>query len=136
MSTIQVTCALIEEGGALLVAQRPSGKPLEGKWEFPGGKIDPGETPEDCLRREIEEELGCLVGIGAPLAPVIHTYPNRRIELFPFRCSIITGTPQALEHKAIGWCEPEKIYQLDLADADVPVLDEYLKLRKEEDGSA
>lgn len=127
MSAVKVTCALIEEQGKVLVAQRAVGKALAGKWEFPGGKIDSGESPERCLEREIREELGCEIQIGAPLTPVLHEYPGGRIELIPFRCSVSSGAPAALEHAAIAWEEPDALHDRDLAEADVPVLEEYLE---------
>lgn len=128
MSVIQVTCAVIERAGKVFVAQRAEGQALAGKWEFPGGKIDHGETAEACLQREIEEELGCRVQIEATLSPAVHDYPDGRIELIPFRCTLHSGEPKALEHAAIAWLEPSVIRGIDLADADRPILEEYLNL--------
>jgi 8-oxo-dGTP diphosphatase len=127
-SVVLVTCALIERSGKLLLARRPAGKALAGKWEFPGGKVDPGESLESSLRREIEEELGCCVKVVGALSAVGHSYPGGRIELSPFRCVIMSGEPQALEHDEITWLEPAAIRRLDLADADQPILEEYLEL--------
>ena len=129
MSPLRVTCALIERDQKVLVAQRPEGKALAGKWEFPGGKIDDGESPETCLLREILEELGCEIEITSALSPVTHPYSKGTIELIPFRCRIKSGTPQALEHTAIQWMDPAHLSQLDLAEADQPILREYLKIR-------
>ena len=128
MSVVQVTCALIERAGKVLVAQRAKGQALAGKWEFPGGKIDHGETAETCLQREIEEELGCRVRIKAALSPAVHNYPNGRIKLIPFRCSLNSGEPKALEHAAIAWLAPSAIREIDLAEADRPILEEYLEI--------
>lgn len=128
MSAVQVSCAIIESAGKVLVAKRAAGKALAGMWEFPGGKIDPGESAKNCLRREIEEELGCLIEVGAALSPVFHAYSGGSIELIPFRCSLVSGTPQALEHEEITWLEPSAIREIDLAAADEPVLREYLEL--------
>lgn len=128
MSTVQVTCALIERSGKVLVARRPEGKALAGKWEFPGGKIEPGETTESCLKREIEEELGCQVKVGPALSPVSHPYSGGTIRLIPFRCTIVCGEPKAMEHAEIAWLEPGDVRGLRLAEADGPILDEYLEL--------
>lgn len=128
MSVVQVTCALIERAGKVLVAQRAEGQALAGKWEFPGGKIDHGESAETCLQREIEEELGCLIRIQAALSPAVHDYPNGRIELIPFRCTLNSGDPKPLEHAAIAWLDPSVIPEIDLAEADRPILEEYLKI--------
>lgn len=136
MSELRVTCALIERSERILVARRPEGKALAGKWEFPGGKIDPGESPESCLEREIEEELGCHIRIDSALTPSCHTYPNGTIELIPFRCSIVSGEPEALEHAEIKWMEPSRICEIDLADADTPILTEYLNLRHASNGAS
>ena len=133
---VRVTCALIEQDGKVLVAQRPEGKALAGKWEFPGGKIDPGESAEACLEREIREELGCSIRLRQPLSPVIHAYPNGSIELVPFICVIATGEPQALEHAAIDWMEPAAIQGMDLAAADEPILVEYLQLLDDPHGAS
>lgn len=124
---LRVTCALIEEQSRVLLAQRAAGMALAGKWEFPGGKIDGEESPEDCLKREIREELGCEIAVGAALTPVEHSYPEgRRLLLLPFRCRIVAGQPQALEHASLAWALPEGLAGYDLADADQPVVREYL----------
>jgi len=110
----------------MLVAQRAMGKALGGKWEFPGGKIAFGESPEACLRREIKEELGCQVRIESSLSPVSHAYQEGTIELIPFQCTLADGEPEALEHEKIIWMDPSAIRTLDLAQADIPILEEYL----------
>ena len=127
---LRVTCALIEEPSRVLLAQRAAGMALAGKWEFPGGKIDGAESPADCLQREIREELGCEIEVGAALTPVDHTYAGgRTLLLLPFRCRVVAGQPQALEHAAIAWVRPEELAGYDLAEADQPVVREYLALR-------
>jgi len=120
---IDVVCGVIEDrNGRFLVCLRPEGKHLGGLWEFPGGKVDSGESPETALIRELKEELGIEVAVGKALDPVIWTYERARIRLLPFRCSITKGFPQALEHEQIRWCAPEEFDQLTWADADLPVL--------------
>lgn len=128
MPPLRVTCALIERERKILVAQRPPGKALEGKWEFPGGKIDVGESSEDCLLREIREELGCEISIIASLSPVVHAYQNGSIELIPFHCAVQSGEPSAIEHSSIEWIDPVSLLEIDLADADRPIALEFLSL--------
>jgi mutator protein MutT len=99
------------------------------KWEFPGGKINDGERPEDCLSRELHEELGIAVVISRSLAPVTHQYPTFIITLYPFVCRISSGEIILHEHKAFAWLPPEKLHELDWAEADIPVIDAYRKCR-------
>ncbi len=136
MPPVRVTCALIEREREILVAQRPEGKALAGKWEFPGGKVQADETPESCLIREIREELECEVVITAPMPPVTHAYPECVIELIPFRCDLKNGEPTALEHAKLAWVSPPALVDLDFADADRPIVREYLKYWNNLYGSA
>jgi 8-oxo-dGTP diphosphatase len=119
---IAVACALIERDGRLLVAQRPPGKALALKWEFPGGKIERGETAAAALVRELREELGLEVEVGRELASVTHDYGDVFITLVPFRCTPTGAEPHPREHVEARWCTPDEIDALDLADADRPVL--------------
>ncbi len=96
------------------------------KWEFPGGKIDPGENPEACLRRELIEEMNLEVTIKETLRPATHSYPEITVTLYPFICSIASGDPQLNEHAAVTWLAPEQLRDLDWAEADLPVLASYL----------
>lgn len=98
-----------------------------GKWEFPGGKIAPGESPAACLRREIREELGIEVELGRELPPATHHYPARTVTLFPFVCTIVAGEPRLHEHAAVVWLLPAELAALDWAEADLPVLAAYLR---------
>jgi 8-oxo-dGTP diphosphatase len=95
------------------------------KWEFPGGKINEGEHPEECLSRELHEELGIGVTINRSLATVIHQYPTFMITLYPFVCRIATGEIKIHEHKALTWLPPEKLLELDWAEADIPLIENY-----------
>ncbi len=123
---IDVACAIIEKDGLVLAAQRSEKMSLPLKWEFPGGKLDPHESPAACLEREIEEELGIGIIIHEPLPTSGWSYPTFRINLHPFICSINGGEMQLLEHKAIRWVKPANLPDLDWAEADVPVLENYL----------
>ena len=120
---IHVVCGVIENaGGEFLACLRPAGKHLGGFWEFPGGKIDPGESPEIALARELHEELEVIVEVGEPLRPVDWDYAGRAIRLFPFRCKIVRGEPRAVEHEMLRWCAPRDFDALAWAAADIPVL--------------
>ncbi|MEY3897451.1 MAG: hypothetical protein RLZZ214_2972 [Verrucomicrobiota bacterium] len=122
---IDVVCGVIENSaGQYLACLRPEGKHLGGLWEFPGGKVDPGESPESALVRELREELAVEVAVGRPLSPVIWRYEAATIHLRPFLCTIIAGELRALEHERVLWCAPEDFHQLPWAAADVPVLRE------------
>lgn len=129
---IKVVCGVIgNEAGEVLACLRPEGKHLAGLWEFPGGKVDEGEKPEDALIRELREELSVEVEILDSLAEVIWNYGDRTIQLLPFRCRIIGGTLQATEHEEVLWCSAEAAAGLAWAEADLPVLDEVF-MRKSE----
>ena len=124
---IDVVCGVIENSdGRFLACLRPADKHLGGMWEFPGGKVDPGESPETALIRELKEELGVDVEIGRALTPVIWSYESRSIRLLPFHCDIIRGEPRPIEHTELRWCTPEDFDSLHWADADVPILREII----------
>ena len=121
-----VVCAIIKKNTAFLAAQRAAGQSNAHLWEFPGGKIRPGEQPQQALIREISEELGITVSVGKQLTPVIHHYSDKSIVLIPFICAIADGTPQSLEHAQILFVDPEKALQLSWSPADIPILHEYI----------
>lgn len=123
---IQVAAGLIlDEAGRLLACRRPEGKHLGGKWEFPGGKVEDGESPAAALVRELEEELGVTVETGRALSPVDWDYGRGLIRLHPFVCRIVAGKLHPHEHSEIRWCEPDELPALDWAEADLPVLAEW-----------
>jgi 8-oxo-dGTP diphosphatase len=121
---LPVACAVIERAGHVLIAQRPAGKHLALKWEFPGGKIEPGELPAAALVRELREELGCEVEILRAPPSVTHDYGAVVIELFPFVCRLAPDSPEphAREHLAVRWVLPAELALVDLAAADLPVM--------------
>lgn len=122
---IPVVAAVIEDGrGHVLVAQRPAHKHLALKWEFPGGKIEAGESPEAALAREIREELGIEIENLRALPRFTHDYGEVLIEMFPFRCRLTAASPapHAHEHAALRWVYPTELATLDLAAADLPVV--------------
>ena len=131
---IEVVCGLIEnEAGELLLCQRPEGKAQAGLWEFPGGKVDEGESLLEALKRELREELGCAVSVADALTPVVHHYDGFSIRLIPFLCRC-ASEPKALEHQAIEWVVLEELGAFELAPADVPIFEEYRDLRKSSEG--
>ena len=121
---LEVVCAVVIREGAVLLCRRAAGMHLAGHWEFPGGKVEPGEDDRVALQREIQEELGCEVEVGASLPVVEHRYDELSIRLRPFRCVVEIGVPRALEHEEVAWFDPEAIRDLELAAADRRVWDE------------
>jgi len=128
---IHVACAVIERNGLVLVAQRSIAMSLPLKWEFPGGKIERGEIPEECLCREIVEELGVNIEVSRPLQPTRHEYPDLMVTLYPFICSTTTEEITVNEHEAVLWLPPHRLHELDWAEADLPVLASYCRQLKE-----
>jgi 8-oxo-dGTP diphosphatase len=124
---IQVACAIIEFDGLVLAAQRSGGMSMPLKWEFPGGKIDPGESAEECLRRELVEEMGLHVQVGKCLSVVTYQYPAVLVTLHPFICTITGGEIFLHEHVASVWLPPAELHTLDWAEADKPIIEEYLR---------
>jgi 8-oxo-dGTP diphosphatase len=124
---LHVTCAIIERKGLVLAAQRSASMSMPLKWEFPGGKVNPGEGYEECLLRELSEELGISAVIGRALVPTTHHYPAFTITLYPFVCSMRTEKLSLNEHAAIRWVHPTELRSLDWAEADIPIVSAYLQ---------
>lgn len=118
--TIVVAVAVLERDGKILAARRKKGSHLEGRWEFPGGKLEPGESPQECLVRELEEEVGVLVHPREILEVVHHRYPEKSVLLLFYRCALTSGEPRALDCDEILWVRREELASLDWAEADVP----------------
>ncbi len=108
----------------MLIARRPPHKLMPDKWEFPGGKVEPGELATAAIVREIREELGCVVKITRALAPFIYDYKTVVIEMIPFVCALELGSPEPHphEHTAIAWVRLDELASYDLAAADLPVV--------------
>ncbi|MHB1078939.1 MAG: (deoxy)nucleoside triphosphate pyrophosphohydrolase [Prosthecobacter sp.] len=121
---VPVVCAIIVRGEHIMLAQRPPDKKLGGLWEFPGGKVEPGESAETALHRELHEELGCTVRISQTLPPFVHAYDWGSIELIPFICELTaeSSEPHPHEHTALVWVERSQLRNYNLAPADVPLL--------------
>lgn len=126
---VPVVCALIERDGDLLLARRPAHKHLGGKWEFPGGKVEPGESPAAAIAREIAEELGCTIAVVRLLPRHRHDYARGPIEMIPHVVRLAPGSPEpaAREHDALAWVPAADVAGYDLADADIPVWHDYLR---------
>lgn len=125
LRVIQVAAvAMIDAERRVLVAQRPQGKAMAGLWEFPGGKIEPGELPEAALVRELREELGIDTSIAclAPLTFASHSYTDFHLLMFVYACRKWAGFLQAREGQNLKWCRVPELYRLDMPPADVPVL--------------
>jgi 8-oxo-dGTP diphosphatase len=126
--TFNVTCAIIEKEDLVLVVQRSSTMSLPLKWEFPGGKIEKNETEEECVIREIKEELNLEIEISKRLSSSIFNYPNFSIELIPFIARQIGGQIMLNEHTDYKYLVKEELLDLDWAEADIPIVKEYLNL--------
>jgi 8-oxo-dGTP diphosphatase len=117
-------CALVDGDGRVLIAQRPEGKQLAGMWEFPGGKIEPGETPEETVVRELREELGIETKVAclAPLTFASHAYESFNLLMPLFVCRRYWGIPQAQEGQALKWVRPNKLRDYPMPPADEPLI--------------
>jgi len=123
MDTIVVTAAIIKNGDRYLIAQRKKGASQEMKWEFPGGKIEKGEDPEECLQREILEELNTEVEVEGIYQVVSHNYGDRHIILLYYTCRMTGGEPKPVDCQDFRWVTAEEMAQYDFAPADRPVVD-------------
>jgi 8-oxo-dGTP diphosphatase len=120
---IRVAAAVIEENGRILIAKRKEGEFQGGKWEFPGGKIEDGETPEECLKRELREELGIDTRIGEFIGASRHAFTcQTSIELLAYRAFHLSGTPQPLDHEEIRWVPLAELNNYEFPPADKPIL--------------
>jgi len=128
---IPVVCAIIEQDGLVLCALRSEQMSLPGKWEFPGGKLELNELPEDALIREIKEELNVSIEITDSLPISDYSYvPEKVIRLIPFRCVIQNNEiPVAAEHAELRWVKKEDLLNLNWAEADVPIVKNYIQTK-------
>lgn len=119
---IEVAAAMIRADGRVLVCRRPLDKAQGGKWEFPGGKLEAGESGEAALIRECREELGVTLEVGAALADVAQEYPEKSVHLTLYEAWIAEGEPQRLEHSEMRWVWPEQFGEFDWCAADARLI--------------
>jgi mutator protein MutT len=120
---IEVSAALIFREGRLLITQRHANAHLGGRWEFPGGKREAGETFEQCLAREIREELGVEIAVGELFEEISHTYPEKSVHLKFFLCKLLSGKPQPLDCAAVKWVERAGLDAHEFPAADAQLLE-------------
>lgn len=121
---IQVLCGIITNSeDKIFIARLKPGKYMAGKWEFPGGKLEEGESEESCLQRELLEELGMKVEVGEKLGHNEHQYPAFSIRLIAYQCTFVEASYELTDHDTYEWVKKEELTQYDLAEADVPLID-------------
>lgn len=118
----EVVAALIRQGERFLICQRPAHKARGLLWEFVGGKVEPGETKEQALKRECMEELGIVLSVGERFMEVVHAYPDLTVHLTLFHAAIASGEPQLLEHNDMRYILVDEIPQYDFCPADTEIL--------------
>jgi 8-oxo-dGTP diphosphatase len=119
---IKVTAAVIEKDGKILIAKRKKGDHLEHKWEFPGGTMNPGESPEECLKRELLEELGIGTTVGDFICSSTFDYGHVSIELLAYKVSHVSGNFQLHDHEEIEWVFPRDLIKYEFPEADAPII--------------
>lgn len=119
---ITVTAAILEKDGRILAARRGAGKHLAGYWEFPGGKLEANETPQQCLARELAEEFGISVAIGDFVAESTYDYGHKEIRLLAYLATHLSGEFKPADHDQIQWLLPQQLSSLKWAPADIPLL--------------
>jgi 8-oxo-dGTP diphosphatase len=119
---IRVVGAVIFDGGLVLCAQRGPAEALAGLWEFPGGKIEAGESPEAALTREIAEELGCGIRVGDEVTTTTYPYDFGDVTLTTYYCELVSGVPTPTEHSALLWLRPDELDSVEWAPADIPAV--------------
>jgi 8-oxo-dGTP diphosphatase len=118
-----VAAALFDAQGRVLLADRPAGKHMAGWWEFPGGKVAPGESDEEALVRELREELGVLTRPEREIARVRHDYPDRQVEVVLWRAAILEGEPRGLDGQRLKWVDVDALGAEQLLEADRPFIE-------------
>ena len=124
----EVVCAVIKKDNKIFCCQRGDKGECAFKWEFPGGKIEPGETKEEALLREIKEELNCSINIDKFITTINHEYNTFSLTMHVYLCSLKESVPILLEHKSSIWCDKDKLNELDFAEADYKFLDKIKKI--------
>lgn len=127
MKTIEVSAAVIIEQGHVFATQRGYGE-YKDSWEFPGGKLEPGESPQEALKREIQEELDTEINVGKRIMTIEYDYPNFHLTMHCFLCTIQTESLILKEHEAAKWLDSGELYSVDWLPADMIILPEIQKL--------
>jgi mutator protein MutT len=126
--TIEASVAVIEKDGKILISKRLKKSPLGSCWEFPGGKLESGETPEECAVREVQEEVGIVVQPQKILDSLWYDYPHGQVHLHFVQCTWVSGEPQALECEAVQWIEAHEFSSYDFPPADIGVIASLMKI--------
>ena len=127
---VEVVAALIWDNDKFMICQRPAHKARALLWEFVGGKVEPGETKEQALIRECQEELDVTLSVGDIFMEVVHEYPDITVHLTLFNATIVEGVPQKLEHNDIKWIAVSEIDEYDFCPADIEILEKIKKTYK------
>ena len=131
MKTIRVVCGILSRPNrTLLITRKAPGRSLAGLWEFPGGKIEDGETPEQALVRELHEELGIVIKVGKYIGTNSHDYGNVKVELIAFECLSADSIRSLTDHDVFVFIEPNQIFNYPLAPADIPLAEKWLEMNK------
>lgn len=129
---LQVTAAILWDNDRVMIARRKPGIKYAGFWEFPGGKVEHGESPESCLVRELAEEFSITVGIKNFFAENIHAYPDRTVQLLAFTVRWEDGAMVLADHDRLAWVAPTQLYDYDMLPADRPLVEKLVKKVKED----
>lgn len=127
MKTIKVSAGVLIDNGKVLITRRASKENFAGGWEFPGGKLEPGETPQECLSRELKEELDIDVAVGEFCTDVIHKYETICVNLIAYYCTMVQGEISLSVHDQYQWIKIEDLLDYDLLAADVPIAEKVME---------
>jgi mutator protein MutT len=127
-ASIRVVACVISRDGRFLITQRKKESHLGHLWEFPGGKIEPGESPQQCAVRECREEIGVEVKAGETIEEVRHDYPELRVHLYFIKCELISGEPRPLDCADLTWARPEEFSRFRFPEADRGIIERYIRV--------
>ena len=127
-----VAAAIMQQNGKILIARRAPDQPLAGKWEFPGGKVEPGESPEECLARELKEELDLEAAIGDFFTETTYRYSTGTVRLLTYFVKAEKEAMRLRVHDAIAWVEPQYISNYDLLPADLPIIEGLVDMQQKQ----
>ena len=119
---LEVVCGIIHKEDKVFIARKKEGKTLAGFWEFPGGKIEKNESPEEALKRELKEELGMIVSLQGYLGTNLHQYSSKQIKLIAIKCLFIKATLNLIDHDEFRWVTPSELNNYKISPADIPLI--------------